>query len=841
MNTIITPLQRVMFWFIGLALCSIIAIWTLSQELSRTETEFQTQSGLVYDELTRRYSTLEAVLTALAGFHQASDHVSEVQFSTFAQELLSAYPYIRSAVSLRKLNNSDRASLEEEKNDLGYFQFQVSETTQGNRLIPARERPEYLIINVIEPLQPHMGTLLGYDVLSSPALNTAVNNAISTGKGVASSVTHLLQRNGGIIIFKTVYQGRYAPSSIDERVSMFNGAIAIEVGADSLLSELVPVTLNLNIKLNQNKPDSDDSFEYSLVEKKVTDNSYTLLPALTHTRSLNLYGQETILTVSKEIDIRNINYVWTVVAVISFLLIYIAAISTWRHRLLDRQHEQELEGYAARAAFSEENTDPIMRINRDGLILYSNEPGRQILNVWGTHTGGHAPGEISTFVGNVLRQEQHQELEVTAGSTHFTLRFIPRSMRDYVNIYGRDDTEQKRAELDLIEAKRAAEIANIAKSRFLATISHEVRTPMNGVLGMLELLQSSQMTERQKKFTETAIRSGKILLSLINEILDFSKMESNKLKLEHLPFNLTDVIDDVVNIVSEAARIKRLNLVVDVPNVNLRFVGDEQRIRQILINLVGNAVKFTQYGEICIRVVPIEDNSDSMQLKLEVQDTGIGIPAGAQAHIFDAFTQADDTTTRQFGGTGLGLAITRQLVTLMGGEITVESTPGKGSLFTVALQLTRQLHTSLDENTEAVREVARHYADTTSIIKPHTRVLLAEDNEINQEVALAMLESVGCEVTIVDDGELALQALKNKHFDLVLMDCQMPKMDGLEATRQVRKQQAEYAHIPIIALTADIQKGIRDQCRMAGMNDYLSKPFSKSDIEEIINRWSPTH
>ena len=843
MNPVITNLQRLMFWLIGLVLCSIIGLWTLNLELSRTEHEFKTQANLVYDELTRRYSTLEAVLTALAGFHQASDHVSEVQFSTFAQELLNAYPYIRSAVSLRKLNNSDRASIEEEKNDLGYFQFQVSETAQGNRLIPARERPEYLIINVIEPLQPHMGTLLGYDVLSSPELNKAVSKAIRTGKGVASSVTHLLQRNGGIMIFKTVYQGRYAPSSLEERISMFNGAIAIEVGADSLLGELVPDTLDLNIKLNQNKPDSNESFEYSLVENNLTSNSYALLPALTHTRGLNLYGQETELNVSKEIDIRNLDYVWTVVSVVSFLLIYIAAISAWRHRLVDRQHEQELEGYAARAAFSEENTDPILRINRDGLILYSNEPGRQILNVWGTHIGGHAPGDISKFVNEVLRQEQHQELEVTAGSTHFTLRFIPRTMRDYVNIYGRDDTEQKQAELDLLEAKRAAETANIAKSRFLATISHEVRTPMNGVLGMLELLQSSQMTDRQQKFTETAIRSGKILLSLINEILDFSKMESSKLKLEHLPFNLADVLDDVMQIVSEAARIKRLNMVLDTPKTRLLFVGDEQRIRQVLINLVGNAVKFTQYGEICIRIVPLQDHADSMHLKIEVEDTGIGIPPGAQSHIFDAFTQADDTTTRRFGGTGLGLAITRQLVKLMGGEITVESTPGKGSIFTVSLQLTKQPKNTRNENIESVREVKSHYSATagTGNIKPHTRVLLAEDNEINQEVALAMLESVGCEVTIVDDGELALQALKNKHFDLVLMDCQMPKMDGLEATRRVRKQQAEYAHIPIIALTADIQKGIREQCRVAGMNDYLSKPFSKADIEEIIHRWSPPH
>jgi signal transduction histidine kinase/CheY-like chemotaxis protein len=831
-----TRRQKALFWLAGILLCAITGYGTFKLEILNQEDNFQAQTNLIYDELTRRYSTLEAVLTALAGFHQASDHVSDVQFSTFAQELLSAYPYIRSAISLYKLDNTDRKQFETEKHELGYFQFQISESTQDNRLAPASERPEYLAINVIEPLQPNMGSLLGYDVLQDKALQQAINQATQTGKGVASSFTRLLQRNGGILIFKAVYQGRYAPGSTQDRINMFNGAIAIEVGADSLLGKLVPAPLNLNIDLRQDNQSSNDRFEYSLYEQEQGELSSTLLPTLVSTRSLDLYGQETVLSVTKRINIGDINFYWTAIAIAGSLLMYIGSISSWRHRKIDQQYAQELEGYAARAAFSEENTDPIMRIDREGLILYSNDPGSRILDEWDAHVGGHAPERIKYFARDVLNQKQYQELEVSADSTHFTLRFIPGSTRNYVNIYGRDDTVQKQAEIDLREAKQAAETANKTKGRFLATISHEVRTPMNGILGMLELLNSTELTERQAKFTETAVRSGKILLSLINDILDFSKMESSKLKLDLSSFDLHDIIEDVLQIVTEPARIKRLHLVTSIPNNKFLLIGDKQRLRQILINLVGNAVKFTEYGEVIIRVIVLGDSADKLKFKIEVEDTGIGIKSDALSHIFDAFTQEDDSTTRRFGGTGLGLAIVKQLTTLMDGVIDVQSTPDKGSVFSITLNMDKQ---SLETN-DAIRESSNLYISAHSQHMNHPRVLLAEDNQINQEVAQAMLESLGCEVTVVDDGVLALQALKNKHFDLVLMDCQMPGMDGLETTRQVRKQQAEYAHIPIIALTANVQKTIRDECDKAGMNDYLSKPFTQADIREIISRWSPS-
>jgi len=833
-----TAQQHVLFWVVGIVLCMFVGLLALKIGLSRTEQAFQAKAELIYEEVTRRNSTLEAVLTSLAGFHQASDHVSEVQFSTFAQELLSAYPYIRSAVSLHKLDHAGRTHFEQEMQDRGYFQFSVTESSKDGRLVKAEQRPEYLIINIIEPLLPHMGSLLGYNVLSNPELANAVINAARTGTAVASSVTNLLNRDGGIMVFKAVYQGRYAPHSEQERLAMFNGAIAMEVGAESLLSNVVQATTQLRVSINQKHTGAEQYFEYTFSNEDNTGNKLSILPVLSYKRDLNLHGLATELNITRQVSLDDIHYFLILLIVLSCLIIYIALLSTWQNLKINRIREQELKGYAARAAFSEENTDPIMRIDHDGKLLYSNAPGIKIIDDWKTSIGDYVPKNIKEFVNNVLQHKQYQEIEVSVGTTHYTLRFIPRSIRKYVNVYGRDDTEQKQAEMDLLEAKQAAEAANIAKSRFLATISHEVRTPMNGVLGMLELLLNTELTERQHGFAESAIRSGKNLLGLINDILDFSKIESNNLKLEKVAFNIKATIDEVIQIVAKEARSKNLNLLTDIPNMDYQLIGDVHRLRQILINLVGNAVKFTEKGDVLIRVEEVSQFGSDIYLKIEISDTGIGIKPEALPYIFDDFTQQDDSTTRKFGGTGLGLAITKQLVNMMGGEIYAQSTPGQGSSFWITLQLERQTpEQNMEiEHVHFTTESDQALADEVIL---NAKILLAEDNLINQEVASAMLESAGCEVIAVDDGQLALQALKDDNFNLVLMDCQMPTMDGFEATMRIRQLPSDYSQIPVIALTADIQEGIIEQCHEAGMNDYLSKPFTHDSLLEIVMKWLP--
>ena len=675
-----------------------------------------------------------------------------------------------------------------------------------------------------------------------------------------------------------------------------------------------------------------------------------------------------------------------------------------QERLLDVERDrssalQEVNADLTRALAevkeSEEQVSAIMRSIAAGVTLIDVEErrlvdanpyaqaliGSSLEKLVGTVCHQHiCPAEVNRCpVLDLGGQVDHSErLLVTPDGRRLpimkTVTPITRKGRRYLLETFLDLTTVKQVQAELIKAKEAAEEASRAKSQFLARMSHEIRTPMNGIIGMSELLTTTDLTPRQRTFVDAIRNSGDSLLTVINDILDFSKIEAGKLELEVTDFDAREVVEDVASLLAELASRHGIELMHRVPeDVPTRVRGDPYRLRQVLTNLVGNAVKFTEKGEILIDVRTVSEEDGVVTLRFAVKDTGIGLSEEAAAHVFEAFTQADGDTTRRYGGTGLGLAIARQLANAMGGEVGVESKVGQGSTFWFTARLLKQERPVtepaarpmlaglrvlvVDDNptnrlileeittawgmtsvcaedgpralqalaagaragtpfalalldhhmpgmdglelawritadsllkgtaivmlssidypgevidagircwvTKPVRQaalrdgMARAVATTpahprafppersAAAIAAGTltgRVLLAEDHPVNQTLALSMLELLGCQVDLAENGREAAEACAATRFDLVLMDVQMPEVDGLQATAAIRRlEQArgEERPVPIVALTANAMQSDREQCLEAGMTDYLSKPFTLEELRRVLGQWLP--
>jgi PAS domain S-box-containing protein len=862
------------------ALTAATVVYEAQSSNERIQLEFEQQSNDLNNAVKLALDNDIHILGALKSFFIHSSDISREEFKLYTEDLLKNYQDIQSMSWNPLIQSFARETFEKKIQQQGFPNFQIFELDANRQPLGVKQRASYVPVTYLEPY-PGNEKALGYDISSDPTRLATLNIATDTGELTITPRLKLVQDNGqySVLAIMPLYAKDLAHDSVEEKHLAIIGYIVGIIKTENVIMSALKHsnTVSLSYRLLDSSAPADEQLLYtsdqSFPEPLVIQEKSWLSPKKTLSSRINLTFGGRIWTfeiIPKQdyFATHRTGHTWLVMLIGLILTSLVTLVSlvasghTRRLKNLVDQRTQELEQEHASLlllAHDKEKLSMALEQSQSSVMITDLDTHIEYVNQAFVNSTGYSREEIigqkpsllksdkttratydamwkalldgKAWQGEVInRNKQGKELiELTWISP---IRQADGSISHYLGVK-EDITERKQKDGLLLAAKERAENLAKTKSQFLANMSHEIRTPMAAIIGFSDLALLIDMPTKVNQYVKNINTASNHLLTILNDILDLSKLEAGQMTLKLKHFELVELQESLHGLLINTAQAKGLAFTIDIaPQVPKVLIGDSLRLKQALINLLGNAIKFTQQGSVTLSISLLELTATETRLLFAVTDTGIGISPEQQDKLFQPFSQADDGFDRSFEGTGLGLAISQDLVRLMSGSIKLESRPGLGSCFSFELVLPLA---NLVLNEPQVIATSSLNPEALSGI----RVLVAEDNAFNQMFVSEMLENFGASTVLVNNGLEALAALEKETFDIVLMDLHMPAMDGYEATLEIRKR-PHYASLPVIAFTASVTEEEKRQCIATGMNDFVGKPTNKKDLLETLQRWLKT-
>ena len=856
---------------VALMLTVLLVSYEFDEERTRLRIEFEKDTQGINAAVEKQLSGHFNSLNAAASLFQSTEEVNRREFGAFVRHLFHAFKGIQALEFSQVVTNLQRSGFESTIRKEGFSDFHITERDKDKNLIPAAQRDRYVVVNFVEPMKGNE-KIFGFDTLSDASRKQTFNQAIDSGKLTFTPKLTLVQEHGtqsGVLAILPVYRNNMAHNTVEEKRANIQGFIVgvFRIGdmLDAALKEINHENLAIQLFDISSYDEPVVLFEtHEMSERSLNENNAFNMTLGDRVWQMKISATKAYLENHDELSANHIhsNFAWHILLmglIITSLIGSATLIITGRKMLL----EDLIKIRTAELAKSEENfrtmadATPVLiwQADRDAICFWFNQVwldfvGRSLEEEVGEGwlVGVHPEDIEHCFdiyhINYTLRLPFKMEyrLKHHSGDYRWILDTgIPRfnALGNFDGYIGSciDISEFKHTQQIMNEAKEAAEVLAQSKTDFLANMSHEIRTPMNAIIGLSQLALNVP-ANRQSDYLEKILGASETLLGILNDILDFSKLDSNAIKMEYASFNLDDLLNNLHNLFSVTARQKNIKFILDIdPLIHRELMGDALRLQQVLTNLLNNSIKFTQIGLVQLIVTLVHQENEKIALKFSVIDTGIGMNEVQQKGLFQAFSQADTSISRRFGGSGLGLVISQKFVELMGGHITCESTPDLGSefSFTVPFDIAKS-----GKGSEAIipsqpkKTLAQRLAEAAESLK-NVRVLLVEDTPLNQQVASEFLRNAKLDVTVADNGQEALDLLEHNSFEVILMDIQMPVMDGLEATKMIREN-PKVSHLPIIAMSAGVTLDEQEKCQSVGMSDFIPKPINPVQMLEKIQQ-----